>query len=265
GEGKLNVASLNLNLVKPAEGQETLIMPDGVEILFHEGGHAVHGLIGAEIEFESLQGPMSSSDYFEIHSMFQQGFVDFMECLKDFARHYKTGEILPEEMLERKRASESFFKSRDTLMVIQNSLRDFAVHTIHPDDYKDDSALEESVALDSPYAALIRPYPLTRFSHLFDSAFSPYAAGYYSYFWAGFHAAHAAKPFREKGIYDPEINRKARAFYALGSSVESNKAYEQFSGGPATTDALLEEMGIASEKSQKPIMRESTGLRRAPS
>jgi Zn-dependent oligopeptidase len=253
GEGKLNVVSLNMNLVKPAEGQKTLVMPDDMETLFHEGGHAVHGLVGAEIAFESLQGPMSSSDFFEIHSMFQQGFIDYMECLKDFAHHYKTGEILPEEMLERKQASESFFKSRETLMVIQNSLRDFAVHTINPDDYEDDRILEKSVALDSPYADLIRPYPLARFSHLFDTASTPYAAGYYSYFWAGFHAAHAARPFREKGIYDPEINQKARDFYALGSSVESNKAYEQFSGGPATTDALLEEMGIRSGNTPRPL------------
>jgi peptidyl-dipeptidase Dcp len=242
--GKLNVISSNMNCTQPQPGQPTLLDTDIVTTLYHEKGHAFHGLLGTKTKYKSAQGPGISSDFLEIHSMTQENWAFEREVLKTYAKHYKTGAPVPDALIDAKEKSANFFATRDLLVIIQNALRDLEFHKRDPKTYGSDKAVEASAALRSPHAAHIRPYPLTRFGHLFSAPVGGYAAGYYGYFWANLHAAALFDNFRQKGLYEPALAAKIKAMYEEGSRRDPNQIFEAANGGPAKPDALLRSVGI---------------------
>ncbi len=221
--GNPSVVSVNFNYLKPSDpSKPVLLSPAQVGTFFHEFGHAMHAVLGTDSKYESLQGPCGPSDFFEFHSNVQENWA------------------LPQDASD----NDTFMGSRHLLVLVQNSLRDLAVHKIQPGDPRSLQQIQDEADLKNPYSAHIRAYPLTRFNHLFFTGLTKYAAGYNGYLWSEVHAQDGFEPFKEKGLYDPETALKLKFLYAAGGSVEPNAGYEAFRGGPATTDALLRSSGI---------------------
>ncbi len=254
GIDRPNVVSINANYVKPSPGKSTLLSVDQLETLFHEGGHALNGLLGTKSKYPALHGTGISSDWVEIHSMMQENWALQPAVLKTFARHYQTGAPVPDDMIGAMENSRHAFGARESLKIVANSLRDFAFHTIDPKSYKGVKAVEDSVAFDSPYALHMRPYPATRFTHLFDSPQSQYAAGYYGYLAAEVRKFDGFSLFEERGdVYDPAASAALKELYAQGCAREPNGAYAKFRGRPATIDAFLRDKGVE-PPAKKPLL-----------
>jgi len=236
--GHPNIVTLNMNLLKPAVDKPTLLSLDEMSTLFHEGGHALHGLLGTNTTHPSLQGPAGAADYAEFFSTVMENWPNQKECLDSFARHFKTGEVLPDDLFEKMERSQNFFAERDVLKVIQNSRRDFAFHTMDPANYTTSKALEQSADFQHPFADHIRSYPLNRWQHPFSSALSDYAAGYYGYDWSKGLAALGYEPFDKKGAFDPDSCQRLAKLFSYGVSREGNHAFEECHGDSLTTDAM---------------------------
>jgi peptidyl-dipeptidase Dcp len=238
-----NIVIFNMNINKPPKGQQALVALGQFITTYHEFGHALQGLLGLNVKYRSLQGTNAPADFVEIHSMINEHRATVTDNLRKYALHVDTGQPPGEKAIAALVKSQSFFMSRELLKLVQNSLRDLEFHSIDPKDYKGDQAIEKAVALNSPYAAHIRPYSLTRFDHLFADAHSGYAAGYVNYLIAQEHAADGFVPF-EKDPYDAAWSKRLKNFYRRGSGGTPADLYVEYRGQPATPDAMLKEAGI---------------------
>ncbi|MCD8563261.1 MAG: M3 family metallopeptidase [Alphaproteobacteria bacterium] len=245
--GHPNIISFNMNLTKPEAGKPVLLSIGDVETFYHEGGHCLNGIKGTKTKYRTRNGTANSSDFVEIHSMIDENWGMHPDVLATYAFHYQTGASIPPELLKAREASNSFMASADLLRLIQNARRDMVFHSVKPEDYGSDAAVEAKAALSTPYSNHVRPYPLTRFSHLFSSALSAYAAGYYGYFFSDIAQAAAFETFAQQGIYDPDLTARKREFYAAGGGQEPNAVYRKFTGFDAGDPApLLVRKGIIS-------------------
>lgn len=253
----------NMNIAKPPAGEKALIGLSQYITLYHEMGHCLQGLLGMDVKHTSLQGTAGPADFVEIHSMINERRGLLKDNLKDYAHHYKTGVPAPDSVIDALLASQSFFETRDTLKLVQNSRRDLAFHAIDPAKGLSGEQIEKQVEINSPYAAHIRPYPLARFSHLFSDAHSGYAAGYVNYLLAHVHAAHGFVPFAGDA-YNKDWSDKILSFYRRGSGGVPADLYRQFRGSDATPDAMLHELGIATDKTElaKAAPKTGTGPRK---
>lgn len=242
-EGRPNTVILNMNISKPPAGKPALIGLSQYITLYHEMGHSLHGLLGTNVKYKSLQGTAAPMDYVEFHSMVNERRAVLKKNLKEHAKRVDTGQPAPDALIDALIGSKSHFEAREILKLVQNSLRDLEFHSIDPKNYKGDAALEKSVELDSPYAEHIRPYPLARFTHLFDSPHSGYAAGYVNYLIAQEHAADGFEPF-EKAPYDAGWAKKLGDLYRRGGGGEPAQLYRDYRGRDATPDAMLRDAGI---------------------
>lgn len=243
---KLAAIVFNMNLNKPADGKPSLIGIQQLETFYHEGGHSLNGLKGQIPKYSSRRGTGNGSAFVEIHSMIDENWALQPEVLETYAFHHKTGDVIPQDLIDKMEASANFMASYDTLRLIQNSRRDMEFHRRDPNGYISNVDIETAAALDTKYTDHVRPYPLARFGHLFDEGESQYAAGYYGYYFADISQAAAFKPFAEHGVYDTSLIARKRAFYAAGGSKEPNATYEKFTDGVAAGDPkpLLAKKGI---------------------
>lgn len=242
-----NIVTLNMNLLKPEAGKPTLVSVDDMNTLFHEGGHAMHGLLGTNTRHSSLRGTNGSSDYIEFFSTVMENWMVEKDALDTYARHYKTGEKLPDELFEAMKRSDTFLAERRALMVVQNARRDFAFHTAEPAQFTTSKALEAAADFKHPLSAHIRSYPLNRWSHLFSEGLSDYASCYYGYLWSDGLASLGFKPFQQKGTYDKQSSDRLARIYSYGVSRDMDQAFEELHGGKFTTndmaDAFLQKLG----------------------
>jgi len=238
------IISFHTNYMKPPPGSKTFIGFQNMETLWHEFGHALHGLLGTDTKYITAQGTAGSSDFVEIHSKTMDHFLLTKQCLQRTLRHHQTGAPPPEALIDSLIASSTFFKSAEVLKIVQNSLWDLKFHSMDPAQWQGTRKLQEGAMMKTPEALYVRPYPLTRFGHLFSSPIGGYSAGYHSYLWAQAHAADNNKLFREQGVDNPQINDRLRAFYREGSRRDPNKIYEAFRGRPVDVSALLQTLGI---------------------
>ena len=238
-----NVVIFNMNITKPPKGKQAQVALFQYEIVYHEFGHALHGLMGVNVKYSSLFGLAAPTDFIEIHSMSNEHRATVNDNLRTYALHADTGLPPDDKTLGALAGSQSFFKSREILRLVQNSLRDIAFHFIDPAKYKGDAVLEKAVRLKSPYADHLRPYGLARFDHLFSAAHGRYAVGFVNYLIAQAHAADAFAPFK-RNPYSAEWSRRLKAFYSRGSGGEPADLYKQYRGRAANADALLREAGI---------------------
>jgi peptidyl-dipeptidase Dcp len=243
GKGLDNVIILNMNLPKPPAGKPALVPLGQYVTFFHEMGHSLQGLLGTNVKYRSQQGTNCPADYVEFHSMVNERRAFVRENLKKYAISARDGSTAPDSKIDALVASQAHFMARDTLKLVQNSLRDIEIHTLAPADYKGPRAVEDAVALKSPYAAHIRPYPLTRFGHLFGDAHSNYAAGYVNYLLAEVLAADGFVPFAD-APYDKEQAARLNTLYRRGSGGDPAQLYRDFRGKDATPDAMLIANGI---------------------
>lgn len=245
-EGRPLVAMFCANHAKPSKGQPSLMGILDVETLYHEGGHALNQLLGAQPKHQSQRGFAGDPDFVEIHSTAMESWAFKRECLKNYAFHWKTGALIPEALIEKMEGAKTFFASYDTVRLIQNSLWDLDFHSLDPGNYKGSAAVQKAALLDTPFALHLRPYPLTRFTHLFSEADSGYAAGYFSYAWAEVRAADVFSLFREKGLYDPETSARLKRFYQDGGGRDPNRMVEELLGRPVSDAAYLKKLGAKS-------------------
>ncbi len=240
----LPIVSNNSNFVKGAPGEPVLISWDDAETMFHEFGHAIHGL-SSNVTYPSLAGTSVARDYVEFPSQINEHWLSTPEVLNEFARHYKTGKALPAELFKKIENSSKFNQGFATTEFLASALIDMKLHTIaNPGDLDPDKFERETLAeLGMPKELPMR-HRTPQFAHIFSS--EGYAAGYYSYLWADALTADAWEAFEEgKGPWDATV---AKRFFdnvlSKGNTIDPQVAYRQFRGRDVDTNALMRDRGF---------------------
>ena len=234
----------NNNFAKGAPGEPTLLSFDDVRTLFHEFGHGLHGLL-SDVEFERLSGTQVLRDFVELPSQIFEHWMSEPEVLKQHARHYQTGDAIPDALLAKLKAAETFGQGYETVRYTASALVDMAAHALTDRSGPDVVAFEAAtMAAYGLPAAIGMNHRMTHFQHLFSS--SGYAAGYYVYMWAEVLDCDAYQAFAEAGSpFDPQVAERLRAcIYASGNSREPGEAFRSFRGRDATVEPMLRGRGL---------------------
>ncbi len=237
--------SIVMNFTKPTESKPSLLTPYEVETFLHEFGHALHGLL-ANTHYASLSGTSVYRDFVELPSQFNENYLTQKEFLDGFARHYQTGEPIPQAYVDKIVASSQFGAAYSCLRQLNFGLIDMAWHTITAP-VTDPAAFEaeagKSVEMFAPIeGSMTSP----QFGHIFGGG---YAAGYYSYKWAEVLDADAFAKFEENGIFDPKSAEEFRTNILMkGGTEHPAELYRRFRGQEPTIDALLRRDGIERPK-----------------
>ncbi|KAB1656820.1 M3 family metallopeptidase [Pseudoclavibacter chungangensis] len=244
--GDPTVVTNNLNVPRPSEGAPALLTLDEVETLFHEFGHALHGLF-AIVDYPSSGGTNVERDFVEFPSQVNESWMLEPEIVENYARHVETGEPLPTDLIDRLVASSAFNEGFATSEYLAASVLDQAWHTLSAADAQaiDDVDAFEAVALeraglDNP---LVPPrYSSRTFQHIFAGG---YAAGYYGYIWSEVLDADTVEWFRENGGLRRENGDRFRSrLLGVGGSLDPMAAYRDFRGRDARLEPLLERRGL---------------------
>jgi peptidyl-dipeptidase Dcp len=244
-DGAVTPLILNIcNFSKGAEGEPALLSPDDARTLFHEFGHGLHGLC-SNVVYPSLSGTSVFTDFVELPSQLYEHWQERPEVLQTFARHYKTGEPLPDDLLKRFLAARKFNQGFATVEYVANALIDLEFHTQPAQAATDVGAFErrELDKIGMPEEIALRHRP-TQFGHIFSG--DHYASGYYSYMWSEVMDADAFGAFEETGnIFDPAVARRLHDdIYSSGGSRDPEEAYVAFRGRKPEPDALLRRRGL---------------------
>lgn len=241
GNTKRPHVSIVCNFTKPTKDTPSLLTFQEVTTLFHEFGHALHGML-PNTTYESLSGTNVYWDFVELPSQFYENFCYEPEALKLFAKHYQTGEIIPQELIEKVKASSSFMEGYQTVRQLSFGLLDIAYHANDLAEINDLQQFEkETFKQTELYPEIDKNMMSTSFSHIFQGG---YSSGYYSYKWAEVLDADAFAFFQETGIFNPETAQKFYKLLSSGGTVEPMKLYEEFRGHKPTADALLKRAGL---------------------
>jgi peptidyl-dipeptidase Dcp len=232
------------NFAKPAEGQPALLSIDDARTLFHEFGHALHGLL-SEVTYPSVAGTSVSRDWVELPSQLYEHWFLTPEVLSRFARHAVTGEPMPAALIAKVKAAQTFNQGFGTVEYTSSALVDMAFHELESADGIDPLAFEaaELARLGMPAEIGMR-HKTPHFQHIFSG--DGYSAGYYSYLWSEVMDADAFDAFKETGdVFDPATAAKLKAHvYAAGNARDPAELYTLFRGRMPTPDALLEKRGL---------------------
>ena len=234
-----------LNIARPADGEPTLLTVDEVRTLFHEFGHALHGLL-SDVEYPTFAGTGVPRDFVEYPSQVNEMWLDEPEVLARYARHHETGEPLPPAVVARLRDSRLFGEGFATTEYLAAALLDQAWHRLAPGEVVDDVERFEADALAA--AGVVVPtapprYRSTYFNHVFAGG---YSAGYYSYIWSEVLDADTVMWFAEHGGLKRENGEVfRRELLARGGSVDPMEAYRAFRGRDPEIGPLLARRGLA--------------------
>ena len=236
---------LVMNFTPPTEGHPALLTPGEVRTFLHEFGHALHGMF-ASARYSSLSGTNVVRDFVELPSQLMENWLDERTWLLTFARHYESGEALPEELIQRMEQARHFLVGYAACRQLSFGYLDMAWHTITEPlgEGLDTKAFEEQAW---QRAVLLAPSPVpcqmsTSFGHIFSGG---YAAGYYGYKWAEVLDADAFAAFQEEGIFSRETaGRFRREVLSEGDKRDAEQLYEAFRGKAPTIDALLRRDGV---------------------
>jgi peptidyl-dipeptidase Dcp len=245
GQLERPIISIVCNFTKPTKDTPSLLSFDEVSTLFHEMGHAVHGLL-SDVTYSSLAGTNVLWDFVELPSQVQENWALEKETLDLFARHYQTGDKIPADKIQKLRDSKNFMVGWVGLRQVSLGTIDMKWHSQDPSNIKDVGTFEDDAVKDlSFFNRLAGPTSLS-FSHIFGGG---YAAGYYSYKWAEVLDADTFELFKEKGLYD----RKAADAYkneilSKGGSASPSVLYARFRGRQADPAALLRREGLQNHK-----------------
>ncbi len=234
--------SIVCNFTKPTETKPSLLTFNEVLTLFHEFGHALHGML-SKGKYESLSGTNVYWDFVELPSQILENWAFEKECLDLFAKHYETGESIPQEYIQKIKESSNFHEGRATLRQISFALVDMAWHSENPSKITDVSAFEEKITERTRILPKVAGTASScAFGHIFQGG---YSAGYYSYKWAEVLDADAFEAFKEKGIFNREVADKFRSeILEKGGSEHPMELYKRFRGKEPTPDALLKRGGL---------------------
>jgi peptidyl-dipeptidase Dcp len=244
--GDVRPVILNVcNFSRPAAGEKALLSFDDARTLFHEFGHALHGLL-SNVTYPLLAGTSVPSDFVELPSQLYEHWLEVPEILQKYARHAHTGEPMPKALLDRLLATRTFNQGFATVEYTACALVDLDIHALS-DAAKLDVSQFEKDDLDRIHmpAEIVMRHRLPHFQHLFSGG--GYAAGYYSYMWSEVLDADAFEAFTETGnAFDPETAKRLRDFiYSAGNLRDPAEAYKGFRGRLPAVDALLKKRGLA--------------------
>jgi peptidyl-dipeptidase Dcp len=239
------------NMTAPTESEPGLFTIDEVETVFHEFGHGLHGLL-TKCTYKSVSGTSVKRDFVETFSQFNENWAFQPEILAEYAHNYKTGEVIPEELVAKINNSHKFNQGFMTAELCAASILDMKWHELNVEELAKMSegdqaanvaAFEEKVCKDMGLPEEIIPrYRTTYFNHIFNSG---YSAGYYSYLWAEVLDKDAFEYFQQQGIYNPEVAAKFRkTFLERGGSEEPMVLYMMFRGAQPDPGALLRARGL---------------------
>lgn len=239
------MVSNNSNFIKPDGDNPVLISWDDAETLFHEFGHALHGLL-SNVTYPSQSGTAVARDYVEFPSQVHENWLMTPEILNQFALHYETGEPIPEDLVARIGKAGTFNQGYATTEYLASALMDMKLHMLEDGSDVDAAAFEAETlsALGMPTELPMR-HRLPHFSHVFSS--DGYAAGYYAYLWSDTYGADAWAAFAdaEGGAYDPVVaERFVDHILSVGNSVDPVDGYRAFRGRDVDTTALMRQRGF---------------------
>jgi peptidyl-dipeptidase Dcp len=236
----------NLNIPKPAEGQPALLTFDEVTTMYHEFGHALHGLL-SDVNYPSLAGTNVPRDFVEFPSQFNEMWAREPKVLANYAKHYQTGAPMPQALLDKVLAAEKFGQGYSTTEYISAALLDQAWHQIPAAEApSSEKVMAFQTAALKKFGVDYAPVPPRYYSPYFAHAFTGgYAAGYYSYIWSEVLARDAEQWMHKHGGLDRANGDFLRAkILSRGRTVNTEVLFEQFYGGPPNIEPLLEHRGL---------------------
>jgi peptidyl-dipeptidase Dcp len=232
-----------MNFAKGAAGEPALLSFDDARTLFHEFGHALHGLL-SDVTYPMVSGTSVERDFVELPSQLYEHWMMAPAVLRKFARHTKTGKPMPDSLIRRIDAARNFNRGFATVEYLAAAIVDLDLHVLKDAARLDVDAFERKTLdrIGMPHEIVMR-HRIPHFGHIIGG----YAAGYYSYLWSEVMDADAFRAFEEAGdIFDAETaSRLYRHIYSAGGSQDAAKAYVAFRGRLPTTEALLEQRGLA--------------------
>ena len=229
------------NFAKPVDGKPSLMTLDQVETLFHEYGHALHGLL-SQCTYKSVAGTSVARDFVELPSQIMENWAFQPEVLATYARHYETGEIIPAELVAKIEAAGNFNQGFMTTELAAAAILDLKWHMITEVPADVESFEAAACAQMGLIEQIIPRYRTTYFAHIFSGG---YSAGYYSYLWAEVLDKDAFELFMEKGIFDPETAQSFRQnVLEKGGSDEPMELYRRFRGADPDPAALTRARGL---------------------
>ena len=234
--------SIVCNFTKPTETKPSLLTFNEVTTLFHEFGHALHGML-ANTTYNSLSGTSVSWDFVELPSQVLENWCFEKEALELFAKHYETGEVIPMKYVEKIKESASFHEGMQTLRQLSFGLLDMQWHGQDPTEISSVKVFEEHAFSDTKlYPDVAENVMSTAFSHIFQGG---YSAGYYSYKWAEVLDADAFEYFLEEGIFNKEVATRFKDnVLSRGGTEKPMELYKRFRGKEPKPDALLKRAGL---------------------
>lgn len=235
GENSRPHISVVCNFSKPTSDTPSMLTFQEVTTLFHEFGHALHGVL-ADTQYPNLSGTSVKWDFVELPSQFLENYCYEPEFLQSFARHYETGEVLPEDKIRKIADSKNFMEGYQTLRQLGFGKLDMAYHT-KSDKVADVKTFEtEETKATNLYPANPETALSPSFSHIFQGG---YSAGYYSYKWAEVLDADAFQYFKDNGIFNQEIAAKYKKLLSAGGTQDPMKLYKEFRGSEPKVENLL--------------------------
>lgn len=234
--------SIVCNFTPPTQSKPSLLTFNEVTTLFHEFGHALHGML-ANTTYPSLSGTSVYWDFVELPSQIMENWVYQPETLALFAKHYETGETIPQQYIKKIKESANFLEGMATLRQLSFGLLDMAWHSENPTEIKDLKSFEnKQFETTKLYPDVAENVMSTAFSHIFAGG---YAAGYYSYKWAEVLDADAFDYFEQNGIFNKEIATKFKDFIlSQGGTDHPMTLYKKFRGQEPSPNALLKRAGL---------------------
>jgi peptidyl-dipeptidase Dcp len=242
--GQLPVVCNNLNIPKPPAGQPTLLTYDETTTLFHEFGHALHGML-SDVKYPRFSGTSVERDFVEFPSQVNEMWLSWPEVMDNYAVHYETGEKLPAAWIENLKAASTFNEGHATTSYMAAAILDFAWHSVTSDqNITDVEAFEAKAIADYglDYAPVPTRYRSTYFSHIFGGG---YSAGYYGYIWSEVLDADTVDWFKQNGgLTRANGDHFRNTLLARGGSLNSMQMFRNFRGRDATIEPLLKRRGL---------------------
>jgi peptidyl-dipeptidase Dcp len=237
------IVSNNSNFVKGNPGEPVLISWDDASTLFHEFGHALHGL-SSNVTYPSLSGTNVFRDYVEFPSQLLEHWLATPEVLQKFAVHYKTGKPIPQSLVNKIEKASTFNEGFATTEYLASALIDMKLHLTDPANIDPDAFEKQTLAALGMPKEIVMRHRTPQFGHIFSS--DSYSAGYYSYLWADVLTADAYDAFMEgKGPYDKNVAQRLRDnIFSVGNTIDPQDGFRAFRGRDAKTTALMKKRGF---------------------
>ena len=242
--GQLPVVVNNLNVPKPPAGQPTLLTYDEITTLFHEFGHTLHGML-SDVKYPRFSGTSVERDFVEFPSQVNEMWLTWPEVLDNYARHYETGEKIPQEWVDNLKAASTFNEGHATTSYLAAAILDLAWHSLPADATVEDVEAFEAKAIADyglDYGPVPTRYRSTYFSHIFAGG---YSAGYYGYIWSEVLDADTVDWFKENGgLTRANGDHFRNTLLSRGGSINSMQMFRNFRGRDATIEPLLKRRGL---------------------